>query len=195
MKKAWILLLVVAMVGALLAVPGTALAKGGHGKPEPPASDLQSCVELGGTLKSSSFILTLGPDSSFDCADVPLSSLGKAWTVTLDGYSGKVYLVTQLRNSIPGDRCYGSLEGFDADGNLVISDLGSGIMTRHVDSGMYYTYLLDLDDETQFDDANCTGGDGVADLFDENPNFVFSAELQGKIRDSITIQVELDAAG
>jgi len=195
MKKTWIVLLVVAMVSALLAVPGTALAKpgGGNGKPSDPSS--QSCVELGGSFEGSSFTLTLGPNSSFDCADVPLTSLEKTWTVTFNDYSGKAYLVTQIRNSIPGDRCLGTLEGFDAGGNLVISGLGSGIMTRHIEAGMYYTYSFDAGvDQFDFDGPNCTGGDGTVDWTDNDSHFVFSAEVQGKIREPITITVEFPPA-
>jgi len=176
MKKAWILLLVVTMVGALLAVPGTALAKGKP--PRPPAEQPTNCG-------SASFSMTLGSNVTFVCTDVP--SAKAIWKVTFSGYQGKVYLITQLRNSIPGDRCVGDLALYTKASELLMSGTGSGFSFRRIEDGMYYT--LDTSN-TQLMDGNCTGGDGVVDWADGDSGFVFSAELQGKIKGSITIDVD-----
>lgn len=187
MRKLWIVLLVAIVVGSVLALPGTAFAKGGPGGGHgtPPAPDEPAACG------SSSLPLILGPTAtgyvSSACADVG-SDLNGTWTVTFTGYAGKASLVAQLRNSIPGDRCAGDLVAYASDGTVLLSGNGSGVTTHQIEDGSYYT--LDTT-TTELVDGNCTGGDGTVELADADPGFVFSVDLQTKrLTSPITVDIE-----
>ena len=191
MKRIWIVLLVVAMVGALLAVPGTALAKG---KPQgPPVATPEACGSSELPLEVG--LMDDGSYVQFTCADVP--SIDGSWDVTFGGYTGKVNLTTGIRNSIPGDSCNGQLDFHswaDSMGSDIHlgSDWGSGIVARHVEEGMYYTLDTTI---TELIDGNCTGDDGTVDWADDDPGFAFSVYLGTKrLTGSITVYVDFTPA-
>jgi len=98
-----------------------------------------------------------------------LNDLGGVWTFTFSGYTGRVgSLVTQLRKSIPGDRCNGHLELYSATGTLLFSGTGSGFSFRRIEAGEYYKL-----DTTEMDD-DCR---------------VFSVDLKKAMHNTITITV------
>ena len=118
MRKTCILAAVVAMVAALLAVPGTALAK--SDKAGPKKSTGYTCAQfktlyapgddsfLVGAANAATFEVELASGETV-CWDVSGTAAGH-WTITAapDGDSA-VYvrnIALQIKDSIPGDLCY-----------------------------------------------------------------------------------------
>ena len=133
MKKTWILLAVVAMIAALLAAPGTALAKGGHGN-RPDKTPGVTCAEFPDHYSrdawssfgvwsypedGATFIVDLGPGETA-CWDVS-GTIGGTWTI--DVASSYVRsLVLQIKDSIPGDICWQTQLGPGTLGATVTAD-------------------------------------------------------------------------
>jgi hypothetical protein len=172
MKKIWIVLLVVAMVGALLAVPGTAVAKGGQGGghgSKPPVEE-PSCVS--GEPLTLHIGHTEGDYVDFACADVgTISDL----RVTFTEYTGNVTFTTRLVDRA-GDPCEGEIALYPGEGGEGGVDLGygSGIMTQngYLEDGMHY----------ELNTTSCTNG-------------VFNVWLWGKkISGTITVDVDFTPA-
>lgn len=126
MKKTWIMLLVVAMVGALLAVPGTALAKG---KPGPTVGE--TCAEFyAGDTKTETgswriaaeeqYTIHLSKEVPAACYDFT-SGAETDWTVTVAGGDAR-YMFMGVRDSAPGDWC--GTPGYESrDGNAITRSL------------------------------------------------------------------------
>ncbi len=92
MKKIWIVLLTVAMVGALLAVPGSALAKGKP--PKPPSGALYN--------------VTLDGDLATTCGSLVMKGTLNGTTLNLvaDGENGTSVPMLDLQTSMTGERSF-----------------------------------------------------------------------------------------
>lgn len=103
MKKTWIMLLVVAMVGALLAMPGTALAKGKP--PKPPTGALYD-VTLVGDLATTSACSQDEPATSHLVMQGTLN--GTTLNLVADGTEGTSIPRLELDTSMTGKRTFPS---------------------------------------------------------------------------------------